>query len=141
LKFYEASSVIKAGPEQIWPVLVDGAKYADWDSGVDKVEGRIAPGEKIKVYVKAHPGRAFPVKVADFEPGRMMRWTGGMPLGLFRGERTYTLTPQGDGTTRFTMREEYTGPLLPLIWKSIPNLAPSFEQFANGLKQRVEATT
>jgi hypothetical protein len=141
VKFYEASSVIKARPEQIWPVLVDGARYADWDSGIDKVEGRIAPGEKIKVYVKVNPVRAFPVKVADFEPGRMMRWTGGMPLGLFRGERTYKLTPQGDGTTRFTMREEYTGPLLPLIWKSISNLAPSFEQFANGLKQRVEAST
>ncbi|HYU83169.1 MAG TPA: SRPBCC domain-containing protein [Kribbellaceae bacterium] len=138
MKFYEASSVIKAEPGDIWPVLVDGACYPDWDSGVDRVEGRIALGEKIKVYVPVNPGRAFAVKVAELEPNRMMRWVGGMPLGLFKGVRTYRLEPQGDGTTRFTMREEYTGPLLPLIWRSIPDLGPSFSQFANGLKQRVE---
>ena len=138
MKFYEASSVINAKPAEIWPVLVDGAGYADWDSGVDRVEGTIAPGQKLKVHVQANPGRAFPVRVADFIPNERMRWTGGMPFGLFRGNRTYRLTPQGDGTTVFTMREEYTGPLLGLIWKSIPDLGPSFQQFADGLKKRVE---
>lgn len=61
-----------------------------------------------------------------------------MPLGLFKGVRTYSLDPEGDGT-RFTMREEYTGPMLPLIWRSMPDLGPSFEQFARGLKTRAEA--
>jgi len=37
------------------------------------------------------------------------------------------------------MREEYTGPLLPLIWRSMPDLGPSFQRFARGLKQRVES--
>jgi hypothetical protein len=138
MKFYEASSVIKAEPKEIWAVLTDGPRFPEWDSGVTKFEGRIAPGEKIKVSVAANPGRAFPVTVTSFEPERTMRWTGGMPLGLFKGVRTYTLTPQPDGTTTFTMREEYTGPMLPLIWRSIPDLGPSFTQFANGLKQRVE---
>ena len=36
------------------------------------------------------------------------------------------------------MREEYRGPLLPLIWRSMPDLGPSFEQFARGLKRRAE---
>jgi hypothetical protein len=48
--------------------------------------------------------------VTEFQPPRLMRWTGGMPLGLFKGERTFTLTAHGDGT-RFVMREEYTLPL------------------------------
>jgi hypothetical protein len=52
-------------------------------------------------------------------------------------DRTFTLAPGSDGTTRF-MREEYTGPLLPLIWRSMPDLGPSFRQFANGLKERAE---
>jgi hypothetical protein len=59
-------------------------------------------------------------------------------MGLFKGVRTFTLTPQGDGVTRFSMREEYTGPLLPLIWRSMPDLGPSFQRFANGLKRRAE---
>jgi hypothetical protein len=37
------------------------------------------------------------------------------------------------------MREEYSGPLLPLIGRSIPDLGPSFEQFATGLKRRAES--
>ena len=45
------------------------------------------------------------------------------------------------GTTRFTVREEYTGPLLPVIWWSMPNLGASFRQFATGLKQRARALT
>jgi hypothetical protein len=60
-----------------------------------------------------------------------------MPLGLFRGVRTFTLQPAGMGTD-FRIREEYSGPLLPLIWRSMPDLAPSFRQFADGLKRRVE---
>lgn len=140
MKFFEASSTIKAGPDAIWPVLVDGASYPLWDSGVDRVEGRIALGQKIKVYVAANPGRAFPVRVAEVQSGQLMRWTGGMPLGLFTGDRTYRLVPQGNGTTTFAMREEYRGPLLPLIWRSIPDLGPSFQQFADGLKRRVEGS-
>ena len=66
-----------------------------------------------------------------------MEWSGGMPLGLFRGVRTHTLTPDGDGTA-FTMREEYSGPLLGAISRSMPDLQPSFDTFAAGLKARVE---
>lgn len=138
MKFYEASSTISAKPEAIWAILTDGTRYPSWDSGVERVEGRIAPGETIKVYVKVNPGRAFPIKVTEFVPGQRMVWSGGMPLGLFKGVRTYTLSPQGNGTTKFNMREEYTGPMLPMIWRSIPDLGPSFMQFANGLKQRAE---
>jgi hypothetical protein len=67
-----------------------------------------------------------------------MKWTGGMPMGLFVGERTFTLTASGDGGTVFDMREEYHGPMTAMIWGSIPDLQPSFEQFANGLKERAE---
>jgi hypothetical protein len=28
--------------------------------------------------------------------------------------------------------------MLPLIWRSMPDLGPSFEQFARGLKARAE---
>jgi len=112
--------------------------YARWDSGVARVDGRIAPGERIKVVAQANPGRAFPVKVTEFEPGRQMTWRGGMPLGLFEGVRRFTLSPRANGTTEFTMREEYTGPLLPLMWRAMPDLGPSFQQFADGLKARAE---
>ena len=137
MKSYDAAATIEAPPETIWAILTDAPSYPQWDSGVQKVEGTIAPGEKIKVVSEANPGRAFPVKVTAFEPARAMTWSGGMPLGLFKGVRTFSLIPDGT-TTRFTMREEYSGPMLGLIWRSMPDLGPSFEQFARGLKQRAE---
>ncbi|HKE98340.1 MAG TPA: SRPBCC domain-containing protein [Actinomycetes bacterium] len=137
MKAYEASSTIAASPEDIWAILVDGPGYTRWDNGVVRVEGRIAPGEKLKVVSEANPGRTFPVKVTEFTPGRRLAWSGGMPLGLFKGVRTFTLTPQG-GVTAFQVREVYTGPLLPMIWRTIPDLGPSFNKFATGLKDRAE---
>jgi hypothetical protein len=137
VKSYEAQADINAGPERIWAVLTDAASYSHWDSGVVRVEGTIAPGNTIKVFSSVNPSRAFPVKVTEFRPGELMRWSGGMPLGLFKGVRTFRLTPNGD-TTRFEMREEFSGPMLPLIWRSMPDLGPSFTQFAAGLKARAE---
>jgi hypothetical protein len=137
MKAYDASAAIRASPDAIWEVLTDARGYTQWDSGVERVDGNIGPGERITVVSKANPGRAFPVTVTEFEPGRRMVWSGGMPLGLFRGVRTFTLAEAG-GVVAFTVREEYTGPLLPLIWPSIPDLEPSFRQFATGLKARLE---
>lgn len=137
MEFYEASTTINATPQQVWEVLTDGPGFTSWDSGIEKFEGKIAPGEKIKLYSEVSPGRAFPLKVAQFEPGRMLVFKGGMPLGLFTGVRTYKMR-EADGGTQFKMREEFRGPLLPMIWKSMPDLGPSFQKFADGLKQRVE---
>jgi uncharacterized protein YndB with AHSA1/START domain len=138
VKFYEATAQIEARPDEVWAVLTDGDRWSSWDSGVTEVQGRIQAGEKITVRSEAAPGRAFPVKVTGFDAPRRLEVTGGMPLGLFRGVRTYTLTPSANGT-EFRMREEYTGPLLGLIWRSMPDLQPSFDRFAGGLKRRVES--
>lgn len=135
MKFYEAEADIDADPDTIWKVLTDAPEYARWDSGVERVDGTIAPGRTITVRSKAAPGRAFPVKVTAFEPGRRMVWSGGMPLGLFKGVRTFSVEPRGV-RTHVRVREEYTGALLGLMWRSMPDLGPSFRQFVAGLKTR-----
>jgi hypothetical protein len=137
MKTFEIRTDIKANPERIWALLTDAASYPSWNTTVDRVEGRIAPGEKIKVHAKISPGRAFPVKVDELRAPERMVWTGGMPLGLFKGVRTFTLTPQGE-TVRFEMREVFSGPLSPLIERSLPDLQPAFAEFAASLKRRAE---
>jgi hypothetical protein len=141
MKEYSATTTIESSPETIWAILIDGPAYPEWDPGVDRIEGKIAPGEKLKAFSKLSPGRAFPATVTEFEPGRKMVWSGGMPLGLFKGVRTFTLTPKGDDTTEFTLREVFSGPLLPMIGRSIPDMTTTFEQFAAGLKKRAEDVT
>jgi hypothetical protein len=138
MKEYSATTMINTSPETIWAILTNAPGYPEWDPGVDRIEGRIAPGEKITAFTKLSPGRAFPVKVTEFVSNQKMTWSGGMPLGLFKGERTFTLVPQGNGATQFTIREVFSGPLLPLIGRSLPDLNAAFEQFAAGLKNQAE---
>ena len=68
-----------------------------------------------------------------------MVWSDGMPLGLFRGVRTFSLRELGDGGTAFLMQEVYSGALAGLITRAIPDLTESFAQFADGLKSAAEA--
>lgn len=139
MKTFHVSTNIRATPDSIWKILTDAPKYVTWNTTVERVEGRIAAGEKVTVHAKLSPGRAFPVKVTEFVPERKMIWKGGMPLGLFQGERTFTLQPHGDGTVEFTMHEVFDGLLAPLIQGSIPDMQPAFEEFAGALKRRAEA--
>lgn len=138
MRAYQATALIDAAPEQVWRVLTNTAAWPDWNSGVTKVDGQLALGEKLSITVEANPGRAFPVKVVTLDEPGLIVFRGGMPLGLFTGERTYTLKSEGS-RTRFTMREQYAGPLAGVIFKSIPDLGPSFQQFADGLKRQTEA--
>jgi hypothetical protein len=61
---------------------------------------------------------------------------GQMPLGLFLGVWTFEVSPDGHGGTAFHVREQYHGPLLGLIWRSMPDLRPSSGRFAQGIKGR-----
>jgi hypothetical protein len=137
MRHYEATTTIRATPEGVWEVLADGPGWERWDSGA-KLEGEIAPGRKVKLTSEASGDRVFVLRVTWFDPPHGMTFSGGMPLWLFRGVRTFRLEPGGGGATRFTMREEYSGPLLPLIWRSMPDLQPSFDRFAAGLKAEAE---
>lgn len=139
MKAFATTIDIEAEPQALWSILIDGDNWTAWNPTVDKVEGIIAAGHKIKVFVKLSPGRAFPVKVSEFSPPHRMVWSGGMPLGLFKGVRTYTLDPTVDGT-RYTMREEFSGLMAPLITKSIPDMQPAFDEFAAALKRHAESS-
>jgi len=140
MKQFQAAATINASPEAVWSILIDASAYPSFDPYCDKIEGEIALGEKIKAFSKLSPGRAFPVKVTEFEPGKRMVWAGGMPLGLFKGERTFSLNPSENGTVHFDMREVFSGPMLALIGKSLPDMTEPFQKFAEGLKAKAEAS-
>jgi len=146
MKEFRATKTISASPETIWAIITDAPRFPEWEPTVDRIEGTIAPGNKITAYTKLSPGRAFPVTVSTFEPGQKMVWSGGMPLGLFKGERTFLLTAiendqtEENGQTEVTVREVFSGPLLPLIGRTLPDLNAAFEEFLGGLKERAESS-
>jgi hypothetical protein len=135
---FKVSLEINASPEQIWIILTNLAEWPLWDPYCDRVEGELALGEKIKVFTKLSPGRAFPVRVVELIQNERMTWQAGMPFGLFKGVRTYTLVRTENGRVLFKMHEVFSGPLLGLIGKSIPDMTDAFQKFAVGLKERAE---
>lgn len=137
MKTYTASITINASAETIWKILADAGSYPKWDMSMDHIEGKLALGETVKFFTKLS-AQAFPVKVTAFEPNRKMALTGGMPLGLFKSERTHTLTANKDGTTTFKTEEIFSGLLLPVFGKNIPDLSESFQGFAAALKTQAE---
>jgi uncharacterized protein YndB with AHSA1/START domain len=137
---YSVTREIHAKPNVIWELLTDAPAYPNWNPAVLGIEGRIAPGERIELTSVVNPKRTFKLEVTEFNPPHTMVWADGMPLGLFKGVRTYRLTPQVDGPTTFLMEEVFSGLLEPMISKSIPDMTESFELFADGLKRAAEST-
>jgi hypothetical protein len=138
MRSFEAATRIDAGPEQVWALLVDVGSWRDWNSGVDRVEGRVALGERLTLYATMIRSRPLQVTVTELRPGEVMRWRGGLPLGAAVIDRTYRLDAQEDGGTVLTVREDHTGPVAGLLDRTTPDLNPSFRQFCAGLKARAE---
>lgn len=138
MKRFHTSILIHAPAERIFALLTDLPGWLRWNPTVDAVQGSCTPGGRVTVRAKASPGRAFALEVTELAPPRRMVWSGGMPLGLFTGTRTYSLTPRPDGNVQFEMTESFTGLMAPLITRSIPDLQPSFDEFARCLKSEAE---
>jgi hypothetical protein len=134
VRSFEAATRIGAGPDAVWAALTDVGGWRDWDSGVDRVEGRVGLGERLTVYATMIRSRPFAVTVTELRPGEAMRWRGGLPAGLAVIDRTYALDAQDDGGTVVTVREDHIGPLAGLLGRTTPDLNPSFRQFCAGLK-------
>lgn len=130
-------ATIQASPDEIWKLLTDAAAFPRWNSTVTSIEGKIAEGQTLKLKVPSAPSRVFKPKVSAVAPGRSMVWSDGM-APMFRGVRTFELTPNPDGSTEFLMREELSGLMLPMIKGSLPDFAPIFEAYAADLKHAAE---
>jgi hypothetical protein len=129
---------IRAAPKTIWALLTNAADFPRWNSTVKGVEGPIALGSKLALRVAVAPERVFKPKVTQFEPEKRMVWSDGA-APMFKGVRTFTLTPRDDGSTDFSMIEVLSGVMLPMIKGSLPDFGPPFETYAADLKREAEA--
>lgn len=130
---------ISAPPARIWALLTNAEEFPRWNSTVTSLKGLIRQGEKLSLTVPAAPGRTFTPRVTKLEPESSMEWSDGM-APMFRGVRTFTLSPKPDGSTDFSMVEVFSGLMLPMIKGSLPDFGPSFEAYAADLKNEAERT-
>lgn len=133
---YQVSIDIQAPPAAVWARLTNAKEFPSWNSTVSSIDGDIAAGQKLAIKVPVAPGRTFSPRVVALEPEKRMVWADGM-APMFRGERTFTLTPSASGTT-FSMAEVFAGVMLPMIKGSLPDFRPVFDTYAADLKRACE---
>lgn len=141
MKSFRATTVIACPRELVWSVLTDTACYGEWAVGTHRLDGQIANGAQLQLYTASKPNQPMVLKASHVLEPETFTLSGGLPLGLFRGNRTVTLLPRADGATEFTLVEVFSGLLEPVMGGMLPDLTPSFENFAAALKQRCEART
>lgn len=147
----EASAVIDAPIEVVWQVMLDTARYGEWNPFVRAAEcpSPPSPGDPIRLHVEFAGGRQVvsPERVTVVEPpyddAGVRRATlayvyEGWParLGLVRGTRFQRLSQPPGGPTRYDTVEEFTGPLVPLAGPA--RVEEGFRRHAEALKARAE---
>lgn len=130
---------IRAPATRIWTLLTHATDFPRWNSTVTAIEGTIALGHKLELRVPIS-NRTFTPTVIRFEPPTCMVWSDGF-APMFKGVRTFSLEQRTDGSTDFSMVEVFSGVMLPLIRRSLPDFAPVFEQYAKDLQHEAERQT
>jgi hypothetical protein len=127
---------IHATATVVWRILTDAPAFPRWNSTVSGIEGAISEGARLRLHV---PGtnRVFTPTVTGVVSNERMTWTGGF-APLFKGVRTFVLTPRDIASTEFAMTERFSGLLLPLLRSSLPDFGPVFRVYADDLKREAE---
>ena len=134
--------MIDAPPERVWDEMTDFASFPDWNPFIREAQGRLEPGEKLKIRLRLDRGlkMTFRPRVTKVEPNRELRWlaTLGRP-GVFDVDRAFQIEPR-EGGVRFVMSEECTGFLTPVMFATNleAQLYRGYDAFNEALRKRVE---
>lgn len=136
-----ASIEIAAAPARVWQVLTDFDDYANWNPFIRRIDGPLAPGAQLTFTVATGPERTVVARarILAIDVNRRLVWGGGLPLGLFRGEHTFLITPTARGVV-LENSEWFTGPVAMLTIRDARLQAQrlAFEAFNEALRRRVE---
>ena len=117
-RVYRAKVEIDAPAEQVWAILSDLDRYADWNPFTPKIETTRVVGEPVVLHVSfdaAPPIRQVEI-LRRWAPGEELRW--GMTIGpawLFRAERTQRVEVLSEARCRYVTEDAFAGLLSPLI--------------------------
>lgn len=132
----EAESLILAGAGTVWDIVTDAGNYPVWDSGISNIIGAIRHDSRIRIRTRNGGKRTFRLQVSQI-PGQHMTWSGGLPLGLLKVVRTFTLTDH-TGFTHLSIRDTAGGPLRGLVRKTAPGSDPALTAYVEAVKFRAE---
>ena len=129
--------------EKIWNVLTSFDSFPDWNPFIKRIEGELKIGAKLKVYLEPPGGKGMTFKpiVKKVNPNVELRWLGHLILpGIFDGEHIFEIEKIDDMKVRFIHRENFSGLLVPFLWKQLStSTRQGFELMNKSFKERIEA--
>src|SRR5260221_11305917 len=110
MKEYTTSRHIAAAPARVWAVLVDAARYGDWNPEIVAIDGNIGPGQRITAHVRRGSGKVQKVglRVTALDAPHLIERPGGLPFGLFVGRGPFTVGSTATAT-RFRLHPQVFG--------------------------------
>lgn len=133
---YKMDSQLDAPVESVWQAISNPKNLLRWDTMLLEIKGEIKKGSKFKLRSKINPSQSFSLKVPKYSPPNLMVWKSGI-APLFKGVRTYRLE-QLKGLTVLRMEEVYSGVMLPLMKKELPDCETIFGTFIRDLKHELD---
>ena len=140
MRRYSASIDINATAERIWAIITDTTSYPSFDPTCVRIQGgKAALNVRLRIFDTFRGERALNMRITMFSPPRLMVWAGGKYFGLVKRIRSFTIEELAPGRCRFSLEETLTGPALPPIGQSLPDMTEAFAGFCAGLKELAEA--
>ena len=133
---------IEAPASRVWSVLTDTGSYPEWNPFIRRLEGELREGARLEVEIEPPGGRAmtFKPRVVAVEPGRELGWLGHLLVrGLFDGEHRFAIEDLGEGRSRFTQSERFSGLLVRPFAGTLAKTERGFEAMNRALKERAES--
>ena len=138
---------IQASREQVWQILTDTARYAEWNPFTPQIDGRLLLGETLGLHVRM-PKRGDRVQYEQLEimqhaeaESSNLAW--GMrvlsPL-LLRALREQIIISTGPHSCQYYSSDSFSGLLSPLVYRLFQqDIQQGFDAVAHALKSRAES--
>ncbi|KAK7203803.1 polyketide cyclase/dehydrase [Myxozyma melibiosi] len=148
MKRIETEIIINAPPSKVHDVLLDFAKYAEWNAllpsiKVYKGDAAAPVGSTLEVRL-ALPGKSpmtiYPIVRVNDE--RKLAWEGAVVHSiLFSGVHAFECEPiEGGAKTKLLQYEDFSGWLLPVLGSMISSAEGGYNSMNEALKKRVEGS-
>ena len=135
---------IAAPAELVWSVLIDLARYPQWNPYTVKVESSLVLGEPVNLFLP-HPGQPGELLhvieyLADFEPHRLLAWemyaTADNPDAARREQH---IERTGPASCRYHTTDQFLGATADQVMANHgPWVQQGFDAVARALKVRAE---
>jgi hypothetical protein len=133
---------VGASDEQVWAVLVDFNRYADWNPSLPSISGDLREGSTVSLTLALprRPNLNVKAELQEVTPNRRLTWRGHLGADpLFTGYREFAIHPLTENRVRVTHVEDLRGWIAPafeaLMGRSVQRHHDTFNE---SLKSRAE---